>query len=240
MIRPGTALRTARRASVLLPVLAALLAAFVLGGAGEARAADYRYWSFWERDGQGGDAAWTFATQGPSTARPADGSVQGLRFAVTANADDAAQPRGTADFTAICAATPGRADHKRVALVVDFGTTADAPDGETPPKARTVCARVPEDATTADALAAVAGPLRYDSGALLCAIAGYPESGCGEPVTASEGKGDTATDASPAPSGEASSAEDGPGPSAGLLVGVGAVAVLAAAAVWRSRRRRRG
>lgn len=226
-----------RRIRALAPVPAALLTAFaVVGGAGEARAADYRYWSFWERGGQDG-TSWTFATQGPSTARPADGSVHGFRFAVTANADDAAQPRGTADFDGICAGTPGRADHKRVALVLDFGTAADAPAGETPPEARTACARVPEDATTADALAAVAGPLRYDAAALLCAIAGYPESGCGEPV-AEPGAGSEPRAGSGTESG--TETPGGQGPSAGLLVGAGAVVVLVAAAVWQSRRRRRG
>ncbi|GGZ11180.1 SCO2322 family protein [Streptomyces poonensis] len=231
---------TRRRTSVLASLLAALLSVFLLGGAGEASATDYRYWSFWERGGQDG-ASWTFATQGPSTARPADGTVQGLRFAVTANAGGAAKPRGATGFDGICAGTPERADRKRVALVIDFGTAADAPSGETPPKARTACARVPEDATTAEALAAVAGPLRYDASALLCAIDGYPETGCGEPV-AEGAKGGSSPEfddeSAEEASGEAGSADSSTGPSAGLFVGLGAVAVLAAAAVWRSRRRR--
>uniref|UniRef100_UPI0003745050 SCO2322 family protein n=1 Tax=Streptomyces sp. TOR3209 TaxID=1073567 RepID=UPI0003745050 len=160
-------------------VVLLVLAAFMLiGTAGQAQAAGYRYWSFWDRDGD----TWVYATQGPSLARPSDGDVQGFRFAVSADSQDAARPRGTADFASICAKTPAKEGTKRVALVLDFGTASDAPSGETPPAARTACAQVSPDATTADALAAVADPLRYDNSALLCAIAGYPKSGCGEQV----------------------------------------------------------
>ncbi|GGS94626.1 SCO2322 family protein [Streptomyces chromofuscus] len=206
-------------------IAALLLAApFLLLNTGQAQAAGYRYWSFWELDGK----AWTYATQGPSTARPVDGSVQGFRFAVSVDSQDASRPRGTADFTAICAGTPARDGTKRVALVIDFGTASEAPSGETPPRARTACAQVSPDATTAEALAAVAKPLRYDTNALLCAIAGYPERGCGEQVTDSE--------QSTAGKDEASDA----GPAAGMWAGIAAIAVLGAAAVWQTRRRRRG
>ncbi|CQR64323.1 SCO2322 family protein [Streptomyces leeuwenhoekii] len=212
-----------RRAALL--GLAALL---LIAGAGPAQAAGYRYWSFWERDG----GHWTYATQGPSTARPDDGDVQGFRFAVSEDSGDAARPRGTAGFASICGATPAREGSKRVALVLDFGTAADAPSGETPPGPRTACARVSPDATTADALAAVAGPLRYDSNALLCAIAGYPETGCGEQV-ADGGKKTPAATGAPA---EETAGDEG-GPSAGLLAGLGLVVLLGGAAVWQARRR---
>ncbi|MEV7991019.1 SCO2322 family protein [Streptomyces sp. NPDC086077] len=209
-----------RRAALLFTALLIALA----GGTGPAQATGYRYWSFWERDGE----AWTYATQGPSTARPADGSVQGFRFAVSEDSQDASQPRGEAGFTTICAGTPARDGQKRVALVIDFGTASDAPSGETPPASRTACARLAPDGTTADALAAVAKPLRYDADALLCAIGGYPEKGCGEQVS-SERK------ASPA-----SEAGSGGGPSLGIVAGVAAVAVLGAAVGWQARRHRHG
>ncbi|MEU8032675.1 SCO2322 family protein [Streptomyces sp. NPDC049099] len=205
-----------RRAASLLGAVLVLLA-----GAGQAHAVGYRYWSFWERTG----GHWTYATQGPSTARPDDGAVEGFRFAVSADSADANRPRGATDFGTICAATPATSGTKRVALVLDFGTAADAPSGETPPARRTACARVSADATTADALAAVAKPLRYDSNALLCAIAGYPKRGCGEQVAAGR--------KAPEQSGGSSS-----GPSLGLPIGAGVVALLAGAAVWQSRRRR--
>ncbi|MFJ8532923.1 SCO2322 family protein [Streptomyces sp. NPDC093591] len=208
----------------------ALLAALVLltGAAQAAHATGYRYWSFWDRDGD----TWIYATQGPSLARPSDGDVQGFRFAVSEDSKDAAKPRGAAEFAVICARTPAQDGTKRVALVIDFGTTADAPSDETPPARRTACARVAPDASTAEALAAVAKPLRYDTNALLCAISGYPEKGCGEPVSggrkpaASE---DTATEKQDESEG---------GPSLGLLAGIAVVAVLGAAAVWQARRRR--
>ncbi|MFE4666749.1 SCO2322 family protein [Streptomyces sp. NPDC056716] len=207
-----------RRVPLLL--LAGLLLVLA-GGAGQAQAAGYRYWSFWDRDGD----RWIYADQGPSLARPADGAVQGFRFAVSEDSQDASQPRGEAGFATICAQTPERAGSKRVALVLDFGTPADAPSGETPPPARTACAQVSPDATTAEALATVAEPLRYDSNALLCAITGYPEQGCGEQISG-------AGQQEPGTSGDG-------GPSVGLWAGIAAIAVVAAGVgrqTWRRRR----
>ncbi|MEU6287544.1 SCO2322 family protein [Streptomyces sp. NPDC001705] len=213
-------------------VVLLFLAAFLLiGSAGQAQAAGYRYWSFWDRDGD----QWVYATQGPSLTRPSDGDVQGFRFAVSANSDDAAKPRGAADFASICARTPAEDGSKRVALVLDFGTAADAPSGETPPPRRTACAQVAPDATTADALADVAGPLRYNTSALLCAIGGYPKSGCGEQVS---GQTSPTAGASPGRRAEEDGADEDGGPSVGLIAGIAVVAVLAGATTWQARRRR--
>ncbi|MFE2633550.1 SCO2322 family protein [Streptomyces scopuliridis] len=212
----------------------------VVAGAGTSQAAGYRYWSFWESDG----AKWTYATQGPATARPADGAVNGFRFAVSADSGDADRPREALDFAAVCGATPARDGHKRIAVVIDSGTDADAPDGEKPPALRAECARVGEDATSAEALAAVAKPLRYNSEALLCAIAGYPASGCGEQVAGDAatpeptGTRDSASDARGATDKRGNGEGDGGGPSAGLFAGAAAVVVLAAAGLWQARRRR--
>ncbi|MEU6816860.1 SCO2322 family protein [Streptomyces sp. NPDC046860] len=213
---------------------AALLAAslLVLAAASQARAAGYRYWSFWDRAGD----RWTYATQGPATERPDDGAVRGFRFAVSADSSDANRPRGTADFGSVCAKTPARAGTKRVALVLDFGTPADAPSGERPPAPRTVCARVSPDATTADALAEAAKPLRYDTNALLCAIAGYPARGCGEQVAAQGKKQEKEQQKEQGKKSAEAPGDDGP--SLGLPLGVGVVAVLGGAAFWQARRRR--
>ncbi|MFD9187958.1 SCO2322 family protein [Streptomyces phaeochromogenes] len=226
---------TCRR--LVLPVLCLLLA--VLGTAGQAQAVGYRYWSFWDRNSTA-DAAdtWVYATQGPSTARPSDGDVQGFRFSVSEDSKDSAKPRGSADFATICAKTPAREGSKRVGLVLDFGTTADAPSGSTPPRPRTACARIDDDATTADALAAVAKPLRYDTNALLCAIAGYPTTGCGEPVADDRPKTSTSPGEEPKSKPSDGKGNGDGGPSVGLLAGIAAVAALGTAAIWQARRRR--
>ncbi|MGW9303775.1 SCO2322 family protein [Streptomyces cyaneofuscatus] len=220
--------------SPVAALLAVLLAASgVLFGAGGAQAAGYRYWSFWEADGK----SWGYATQGPSLVRPDDGTVQGFRFAVSEDSADADRPRHAPDFAAICADTPAKGGAKRVALVIDPGTAEDAPDGEKPPALRTACAQVAPDASSAEALASVAKPLRYDSSAMICAISGYPKSGCGEQVSG-DGSGKPADDASASSAPAADDGDSGGGPSAGLLLGIGAVLLLGIAAVFQARRRR--
>ncbi|MFI9004960.1 SCO2322 family protein [Streptomyces sp. NPDC053541] len=217
----------------------------------QAAGTGYRYWSFWEDRG----TTWTYATQGPATARPADGDTIGFRFAVSRDAADATRPTAVPDFTRICSGVGPEAGTKRVAVVIDFGRPEDAPEGERPPAPalRTACPRVGEDATAAEALAAVAKPLRYDANALLCGIAGYPARGCGEQVALPESKpaGATPGTGTPAPaasgsatasgsasSSDAASGSDSGGPSVGLVAGGAAVLLLGAAGVWQARRRR--
>ncbi|MFI1716309.1 hypothetical protein EDD98_1021 [Streptomyces sp. PanSC19] len=208
---------------------AGALLALVSVAAAPAQAAGYRYWSFWESDG---GKPWAYATQGPATARPADGDALGFRFAVSNGTDDTSLPSVAPDFPGICGDVAKKDGTKRIAVVVDFGGPADAPPGEAPPKkpVEVGCAEVREDATGAEALAAVAKPLRYDGSAMLCGIAGYPAHGCGEQVA----------EKSPAPAGSASPAAaegSGGGPSFGVLAGGAAVLALGGAAIWKARRR---
>ncbi|MEU3607221.1 SCO2322 family protein [Streptomyces sp. NPDC035033] len=221
--------RRGRAAGALATGTAGLLLA--LGAAAPAQAAGYRYWSFWEADA----GKWTYAAQGPATARPADGGAVGFRFALSEDSADAAKPTAAPDFDAVCADVEKAPGTKRIAVVVDYGTPRDAPSGETPPETSptTGCARIADDGTAADALAAVAKPLRYDGSAMLCGIAGYPRRGCGEAVTG-EAPDAASTAAATAPT---AGGEESGGPSLGLLVGGGAVLALGAAAVWKSRRR---
>ncbi|GHF93581.1 SCO2322 family protein [Streptomyces zaomyceticus] len=197
--------------------------------AAPAQAAGYRYWSYWESDG---GKPWAYATQGPATARPAEGDAIGFRFAISSGTDDTSLPSAAPDFAKICGGVEKKDGTKRVAVVVDFGGPADAPPGDTPPAkpVQVGCAQVREDATSAEALATVAKPLRYDSAAMLCGIAGYPARGCGEQVAEK-------VPASAAPTASASAGENGGGPSLGVLVGGAAVLALGGAAVWKARRR---
>ncbi|MCL2551357.1 MAG: SCO2322 family protein [Actinomycetia bacterium] len=233
-----------RRRTPAAVLAAATAAAFavLLAAAAPAQATGYRYWSYWLRSG----GTWTYAQTGPAMHTPADGDVEGWRFAVSRDAAaTAVQPRGAADFATICAGTPAAKGSKRVALVIDPGTAADAPGGETPPAPRTACARIPAGASSADAVAAVARPLRYDSSGILCAIAGYPRSGCGETVSGgkataggSTGSGGGAATSGSSTTAAAPSSHHGGGPSAGLYAGIAAVAVVGGAAVWQARRRK--
>ncbi|MFD5424416.1 SCO2322 family protein [Streptomyces sp. NPDC127084] len=215
-------------------MVSGVLLTALIAATAPAQAAGYRYWSFWVSSGPG----WAYATEGPATARPADGEVNGFRFAVSADSADATKPRTAPDFAELCAATPARPGTKRIGVVIDFGTPEHAPEGETPPTPdrRTACAQVDTSATSAEALAAVAKPLRYDSAALLCGISGYPRSGCGDQVSAD----DTAPAASPKPgtANPAASRDGGEGPSVGLNGGAAAVLALGGAALWQARRRR--
>ncbi|WP_245687442.1 SCO2322 family protein, partial [Streptacidiphilus griseoplanus] len=140
-----------------------------------------------------------------------------------------ARPRAAGDFASICAATPPRAGRKRVAVVLDFGTTADSATGEQPPAQRTLCAVVPASASSAEVLAETVPPLRYDSNAVLCAIAGYPSAGCGEVVAA-------APAGHPSASGKGNGG--GNGPALGLAAGGALVVLIAAGAVVQARRTR--
>ncbi|MFE1547341.1 SCO2322 family protein [Streptomyces sp. NPDC058718] len=224
--------RTARIAGAAAGALLTLTAV----AAAPAQAAGYRYWSFWESDG---GTSWTYATQGPATARPADGEAIGFRFALSQGTSDTSKPTAAPGFAEVCAGVEKKDGSKRIAVVVDFGGPKDAPPGEKPPAkpVETGCAQVREDATGAEALAEVAKPLRYDGAAMLCGIAGYPARGCGEPVAEGEGQSASAAPASPESASGPGSDGEGSGPSFGVLAGGAAVLALGGAAIWKARRR---
>ncbi|MFJ7911100.1 SCO2322 family protein [Kitasatospora sp. NPDC096204] len=241
---PGGRRSSTGLAALLLPLLGAVL---LLASAAPAQAAGYRYWSFW-RGGEGG--SWTYQQQGPAVAVPPDGAVDGWRFALSPDGgQDAAKPRAAGSFAGICADTPAQDGRKRVAVVLDFGTAEDtgvssaggpstagasaAGSSAAAPEQRTACASVAPRATSAEVLATVAPPLRYDTNGLLCAIAGYPKAGCGDQVGAAVAARPDAGAAS-ADHGSGS----GSGPDVGLIAGGALVAVLAGGAVWQARRRR--
>lgn len=168
-------MHTHHRAPLRVIVAALLAAAFAAFTVGTAQAASYRFWGFYQLTGD----TWAFAQKGPAETVPADGSVDGWRFAVS---DPSASrfPRAVLTFDQICGATPAEDGKKRVGVVVDFGRAADSADNATPPEPKAVCAVLATDASSSEALKA-AGDLRVEGG-LVCAVAGYPATDCGGEV----------------------------------------------------------
>ncbi len=241
--------RPIRAALAALTLIIAVAATVVLP-AGAASAAAYRYWGFYQLDGD----AWAFATKGADQTTPADGAVDGWRYALTGEGDTR-MPRDVVTFDEVCGKTAAEDGKKRVAVVIDFGRTSDAVDGNAEvPAPVAECASVPTAATSAEVLAAVAETVRVEK-SLVCGIDGYPASGCAEEVKsvgeAAAAPDDSITIAPAADSaagdGEASdsaagsaadSASDDGGPGAGTLVAIVVIiaAALGAAAVALRRR----
>ena len=209
-------------------VLVAIACAVVIGAPAARAETAYRYWSYWSVR----DSAWSFATLGPASALPADGAVEGWRFAVTteqASAQDAPRTDAASAFDAICGTTAAVDGRKRIALVLDFGDPADAPDGQTPPASVTECVVAAPDASGYQVLSSVAD-VRTEDG-LVCGLDGFPGSGCADIVDA----------ASPAPTSNASAAAPASAPALGgaWAMLVSALALLGAAilgaVLWRRR-----
>lgn len=153
--------------AVLLAVLAVPFAALT------AHAEDgYRYWSYYQWTG----GKWDYAQKGADGTNPADGSVEGWRFAV-GGAGTPRTPRADGDFAKICAAAPAEEGKKRVAVVIDQGTVEDAPKPDRPNgEVRGTCVVTKTEATGAEVLGAVA-EVRQEQGKT-CGIGGYPTTAC--------------------------------------------------------------
>ncbi len=212
--------------------------------AAPAQATAYRYWAYW----LGSSGTWVAAQTGAGSHVLVDEDVQGWRFGITTQ-DPAQGPDNDPDFAALCPqlAQDGPVEGQvRVAVVIDSGFLAEAPDGETPPADEVACVTVPEGSTGNQSLAE-AGSIT-DQGGLVCGINGYPSDECGAPVP-----DDVAVAAQEAASSEAPNpavvtvstaqrtATDDPAgsSSAGLWVAVLAIIALVGSAglVWRRRAR---
>jgi hypothetical protein len=226
--------RLARAAVILIMVTLA-------GGlaAAPAQAAAYRYWGYFHLT----KGAWAFAQTGPAQAIPADGAVEGWRFAV-ADESSMRTPRVTPTFQALCAGTAIKTGDKRVGLVIDFGRPADAVNADTakPPAPQATCVSVPAKATGSDVLVAGGATLRLAK-SLTCGIDGWPATGCGEavaPVPAAAAVADTAIVIA-APANAMAAARSTPAAassnsSGSLILGGAGVVVLVALlgfAAWR-------
>jgi hypothetical protein len=230
-----------RPALAALSLVVAVVASVVLP-AGAASAAAYRYWGYFQLQG----TTWAFASKGPDQVKPADGGVEGWRFAV-AGESDSRVPRATATFDQLCGSTAAEAGKKRVGVVVDYGRAADTEDGTEPPAPAGKCAVVPSAATGAEVLAAVAS-VRAENG-LVCAVDQHPAQGCGgevKEVSAQAQAADTpvtlATPAAAPADGAAAGdqPEDGGDFPVATVVGSALALALAAGLVVSARRRRAG
>lgn len=175
LVIPPTARSSRRPLTRHAAAALALVIGVLLSAATPALAASYRYWGFYELNA----GAWAFASKGPDQITPADGAVEGWRFAVAD--ENGRMPRAVLTFDQVCAATPAVAGKKRVALVIDYGRPADVDTG-TPPAPKSGCAVLDPTATATQALAAVATP-RVEKG-LVCSLDGWPAVGCGDAVGA--------------------------------------------------------
>lgn len=215
---------TPSRAGHLATVLGLLLALVGLAlpmSSAQAAGDTYQYWGYWTLK----DSSWTFSQKGPAKTNPADGSVEGWRWAVSGTSGNR-HPRGTVTFKQVCGDTPAKDGAKRVAVVVDYGRKADASKG-TPPAPVAECASVPTDATGSDVLAAVSTV--RTSGGMVCGIDDWPASGCGGAVknpTKAQKAPDQSVDIaiagakqSPAAGGDATRAADTPSKAAAAKSG---------------------
>jgi hypothetical protein len=230
-----------RLLAALLTLLATLVATvgLVTASAGTAYAEEgYRYWNYSHLEGD----AFAFAQTGPGDHTPKDGDVEGWRFG-TSTASQGIFPRAdlaTVTFDSACEGVEAADGEKRVALLVDFGTEADA-DGAEVPEPRAECATVPADATGRQVLESVV-EVRSDR-EMICALDGYPAKGCGDLVADAEVSADEQPVAFAVPAAEdtenvAAETEDDGALSWPLVAVLVAVVLLGGAALLLSRRNR--
>lgn len=197
----------------------------------------YRYWSYWTAEP--GDVTWRYAAEGSGTRIPADGAVEGWRFGIAGD-DARIQPGPTPDFATICAGVEAPAEGKRVAVVIDTGSDAEAPEGESPSPVAIECV-VTAESTTGLRILQEISEVRMDAG-FVCGIDGYPARECAPLVDLSTqaptGTEPSDTDSSAAQLNAAS--EMNPSTDTGtplVTAAVLSIVALAGFGIWRRRRR---
>lgn len=200
----------------------------------------YRYWSYWTTEP--GSTEWRYAIEGSGTRVPVDGGVEGWRFGL---ADDASriQPTGVPDFASICAGTSAPDEGaKRVAVVIDPGTPAEAPQGETPGSIATECVVTDEASTGLQILQSIVD-VRMDAG-FVCGIDGYPATECAPLVDIPKAPAVAATTGTSASDEASTIASQQPEDAANTgtpLITAATVSIIALVGfgLWRHRRRQR-
>ena len=176
----STRARTSANAACAFGLLTVALLAGLLAGAQTSRAdSGYRYWSYWNSS----NGTWSYASEGSGTRIPADGDVEGWRFAIAGDGSFVA-PSIPPDFASICSQQSPAEGLKRIALVIDPGSSGEAPAGEEPGPIRTECVVTNAKATGYQVLAQMA-EVRTDAG-FVCGLDEYPASECAPLVDAAE------------------------------------------------------
>ena len=135
----------------------------------------WRYWGYFQA--APGKTVWTAAMTGP-TVDIADGSVEGWSFVFDSEDIPTMKPRVKPHFKSICAGVKADKDTKRIAVVIDFGSSAYSPKGEKVKKTITTCVRTAKESQGIDVLGQVTRVRGAGSG-LICGLAGYPAKECG-------------------------------------------------------------
>lgn len=152
-----------------------LLTGITFAPSANAAGKGWRYWGYYQA--APGATKWTAAMTGP-TVDVADGAVEGWSFVFSSDDVPSIAPAIKPDFNAICGKTKADKDTKRVALVIDYGSSAYAPKGEKVQKGFTTCVRTAKTSQGIDVLG-MAVKLRAAKSGLICGINGYPKKECG-------------------------------------------------------------
>jgi len=156
-------------------VLSIILLATSMTPPAQAAEKGWRYWGYFQT--APGKTSWTAAMTGP-TVDIADGSVEGWSFVFSSDDIPSVEPRVRPDFTKICAGVKADKQSKRIAVVIDFGSSSYSPKGEKVRKTITTCVRTGKKSQGIDVLGQVT-KVRASSSGLICGLAGYPAKECG-------------------------------------------------------------
>ena len=166
---------TAMKLKSLLVSLLILATSILFIPQSHAAAKGWRYWGYFQS--APGTSKWIAAMTGP-TVDIADGAVEGWSFVFSSDDVPSLVPSVKPSFATICAGVKADKDTKRIALVIDYGSKAWAPKGETPRKTLTTCVRTAKTSQGIDVLNQSV-KIRAASSGLICGLAGYPAKECG-------------------------------------------------------------
>ena len=163
---------SSRIARVVTAAAVAILAMLTLPATPSNATTYYEYWSYWHK--APGASSWQYSSVGASGYYLKQGTqVEGWRFALGTASPSDPKPRPTnVSYDQYCADKDTDKAY-RVLLVVDYGTKSSAPSGPV-----YSCYGFDDSVTGYRVLTQQHS--ERDSGGLICAIDGYPRTGCGE------------------------------------------------------------